>query len=183
MSLKAKRININLFDEHSIVNAMKELTVYKNSLQNKVNEIALRLADLGVDCAISNLVSYQALFTGELISSIHQRKILAQGNQAIYLVVADSEHACFVEFGTGYKGLANPYPTAVPPGNYGGYTGYVSGAQILENAKKGLYGWYYPGDDGKWYFTEGMPSRPFMYDTANELYKAAYKIVREVFSR
>ncbi len=33
----------------------------------------------------------------------------------------------------------------------------------------GRVGWYFPADDGTWKFTEGQASRPFMYNTAEQL--------------
>mgnify|MGYP003242076226 CR=1 FL=1 len=57
---------------------------------------------------------------------------------------------------------------------------YNSGATIF-TTKDGREGWYYPADDGTWRFTEGMPSRPFMYETAQYLRKEAQKIASEVF--
>lgn len=181
MSIIKHKFKANLLKKNGIDNLIKEIRQYQNSLQSKVNEIARRLSLLGVSYAISNILDYKALFTGELIASIDNRIIQTGNNQAIYAVVADSEHAAFVEFGTGWKGLGHPYPVAVPQGNYGGYTGYVSGSQIIANAKKGIYGWYYQDENGNWYFTQGMPSRPFMYETSEQLYNIASRIVREVF--
>ena len=37
-------------------------------------------------------------------------------------------------------------------------------------------------DDGKWYFTEGQGSRPFLYETRNALEAEVLKIAKEVFS-
>lgn len=182
MSITKHKYKVNLFDIKSIQQLKNDLLLYENSLQSKVNEIARRLSDLGVQYAISNIVSYQALFKGELLSSIQSRVIAQSDNEAIYMVVAGSEHAAFVEFGTGWKGLSKPYPIDIPAGNYGGYTGYVSGKQIIANAQKGIYGWYYQADNGKWYFTEGMPSRPFMYETSQDLYNIAENIAKKVFN-
>jgi hypothetical protein len=47
----------------------------------------------------------------------------------------------------------------------------------------GRVGWYYPADDGTWKFTEGLPSRPFMYETAQEVRRESNAIFREVFSK
>ena len=57
---------------------------------------------------------------------------------------------------------------------------YSTGKTIVE-VSPGQYGWFYPGDDGKWYFTQGMPSRPFMYETSLELMNLVVKTAREVF--
>jgi len=36
-------------------------------------------------------------------------------------------------------------------------------------------------ENGNWYFTQGMPSRPFMYETSMELMNLVVKTAREVF--
>ena len=45
----------------------------------------------------------------------------------------------------------------------------------------GRVGWIYPTDDGGFRFTEGMQSRPFMYETALELQREFPRIAKEVF--
>lgn len=181
MSIVKHKYKLNIFNKDSLTNLIENLKAYRGTLQSKVDAIAKELSLLGVEYAISNLVGYKALFSGELIRSINHRQVINKDNTAVYMIVADSEHAAFVEFGTGWKGLAKPYPVEIPQGNYGDYTGYVSGKQIVNNAKKGIYGWYYKGTDGKWYFTEGMPSRPFMYETSQDIYNIAESVARKVF--
>ena len=57
---------------------------------------------------------------------------------------------------------------------------YNTGKTIFE-IEPGQYGWFYQGDDGKWYFTQGMPSRPFMYETSIELMQLVVRTAKEVF--
>lgn len=86
--------------------------------------------------------------------------------------------AMFVEFGTGPKGEENPYI-----GDSMGWK-YNTGDNIKEYAINGVTvtGWFYPDGSGGYRFTSGMPSRPFMYETAMELrYNKMEKIIREVF--
>ena len=59
---------------------------------------------------------------------------------------------------------------------YGGGTTYVQ-------TEDGRVGWYFPARDGKWYFTEGQPSRPFMWETAQLLKSQVIPIARSVFNR
>ena len=47
----------------------------------------------------------------------------------------------------------------------------------------GRVGWFFPGDDGKYYFTEGQPSRPFMYETALMMARQVTPIARQVFKK
>lgn len=155
----------------------KELLNYKNvELRQKVNTLVRLLAEKGVLIAQANVTSYDAIFTGELLSSISAKNGGGTNGTAIFYIVADSKHAVFVEFGTGQIGSEAPYPYPLPPGVDWEYN---SGKTIFE-ISPGQYGWFYPKGD-KWYFTQGMPSRPFMYETAMELQELILKTAREVF--
>lgn len=155
----------------------KQLLNYKNvELRQKVNTLVRLLAEKGVLIAQANITSYDAIFTGELLSSISAKNGGGTNGTAIFYIVADSRHAVFVEFGTGQIGSEAPYPYPLPPGVDWEYN---SGKTIFE-ISPGQYGWFYPKGD-KWYFTQGMPSRPFMYETAMELQELILKTAREVF--
>ena len=160
-----------------IANLRKQLQDYKNNtLQTKLKEFVRKLAEEGVEVAQGNIASLEAIFTGELFNSIHTRDGGSTKDSAIFFVIADSEHAAFVEYGTGQRGEENPYPYDFPEGVQWDYN---SGSTIIEFSP-GEYGWFYPRD-GKWYFTQGMPSRPFMYETAITLSQRVKKIAKEVF--
>ena len=158
----------------------KDLQNYQNNiLQQKVNVFARRLAEKGVDIAKANIVRLDAIFTGELMNSIHARNGGGTNGVAIFYVVADSEHAAYVEFGTGQVGAEGSYPYPFPPGLDWEYN---TGTTIFE-ISPGQYGWFYPSKDGRWYFTQGMPSRPFMYETSIELMQIVVKTAKEVFAK
>ena len=174
----AKRVFKTDLSVKGIEQLKKDLLNYKNNtLQQKVNLLAKRLAEKGVDIAQVNVARLDAIFTGELINSIHAKYGGSAKGTAIFYVVADSHHAAFVEFGTGQLGMEGGYPYPFPEGVDWEYN---TGKTIFE-ISPGQYGWFYPGDDGKWYFTQGMPSRPFMYETSLELMNLVVKIAREVF--
>lgn len=155
----------------------KEIINYRdNTLQQKVNLLAERLADKGVDIARANVSKLDAIFTGELLSSIQKRQVSSGKRTAVFFVVTDSDHAAFVEFGTGQMGQEMPYPYPLPEGVTWDYN---TGKTIFE-VSPGQYGWFYPRD-GQWYFTQGMPSRPFMYEATMELYETVVQTAREVF--
>lgn len=172
-----KRIEINLFSDKSIQNAIKALRDYENSLTYKCRLLAERLAEKGVEVARIEVTSLDAIFTGDLMRSIHAEHIGNIKGGGIWAVVADDESAVFVEFGTlGSMGGKKEYPYPLPDGvhwNYG------SGSNIIQ--LNGKYGWFYKGDDGKVYWCEGMDSRPFMYLTGIELEKDVVQVAREVF--
>ena len=155
----------------------EQIREYQTSLESKVDIYARRLAQEGVLFAKYNVKDFDAVFVGDLLSSIKLRTGSKSKGKSVYFVVADSDHAAFVEFGTGYEGEEHPYSHPLPEG---ATWKYVTGYQIVNNAKKHIYGWFYERD-GNVYFTEGMPSRPFMWNTSQQLNMKAIQIAREVF--
>lgn len=175
----AKRVFKTDLSVKGIEQLKKDLLNYKNdTLQNKVNLLAQRLAEKGVTIAQNNITTLDAIFTGELLNSIQVRKGGSVKGTAIFYVVVDSHHAAYVEFGTGQLGAEGAYPYPLPEGVDWQYN---TGKTIFE-VSPGQYGWFYPGSDGQWYFTQGMPSRPFMYETSLELMNLIVKTAKEVFS-
>ena len=165
---KALEIKVSGVDE-----AIRMLERYQKTFQTRVELFMKKLTDYGVEKATEEVLTMDAVFTGELVNSIHSTEIESNAERVIFAVEADSEHAIYVEMGTGIIGATTPYPGKLP-------AIYAQGKTIRKTAD-GRYGWYYLGGDGKWYFTEGMPSRPFMYETAQYLRKEAQKIASEVF--
>lgn len=164
--------------QKGILEAKKLLLDYKrNVLQQKLQLLVQRLSEEGVRIAKSNITTLDAIFTGELLNSIKSESGGSTKNTAIFYVVADSEHAAYVEFGTGQLGLEGSYPYPFPEGVEWNYNTGKTIFQISE----GQYGWFFPMEDGTWRFTQGMPSRPFMYETAIELMRIAPKVATEVF--
>ena len=173
-----KRYNVDILSVSSIEKLKRELLNYKdNILQQRVDLLAMRLAEKGVDIAQINVAELDAVFTGELISSIHTQYGGSTKGTAIFYVVADSRHAAYVEFGTGQLGMEGGYPYPFPEGVD---CEYNLGEKIYE-ISPGQYGWFYQDDKGNVYFTQGMPSRPFMYETSMELMNRVVKVAREVF--
>lgn len=173
-----KKIELNLFSDKSIQNAIKALRDYENSLTYKCRLLAEKLAEKGVEVARMHVTGLDAIFTGDLMRSIHAEYIGNDNGSEIWAVIADDESAAFVEFGTlGSLGGREEYPYPLPDGvqwNYG------SGSNIIQLAN-GQYGWFYKGNDGKVYWCNGMDSRPFMYLTGIDLKKDVVKVAREVF--
>lgn len=173
----AKKVfKLNPLSSSSITALQKQLQEYRDSLDSKCQRLAQELADRGVQIAKANVTRLDAIFTGELLNSIYSRKGGGDKNTAVFFIVADSRHAAYVEFGTGQLGQEGSYPYPFPEGVEWDYN---SGETIIE-ISPGQYGWFYP-KDGKWYFTQGMPSRPFMYETSIELIQEIPKIAKEVF--
>ena len=69
---------------------------------------------------------------------------------------------------------------------YGALALYLVSLIISGGEKKGANPegwWYYDEKQGRKRWTKGMPSRPFMYETARDLERKVVEIAREVFSR
>lgn len=174
----AKKILKSDLSVSNIRHLQKELEKYRDSLEHKARLLAEKLSERGVEIARVRVASLDAVFTGELIESIHSEYKGSQKGGAVFAVVADSDHAAFVEFGTGPIGAESPYPYDLPEGVT---WEYASGKTIRQLAD-GRYGWFYP-KDGQWYFTEGMPARPFMFETSLELQEIVVEVAKEVFGK
>lgn len=148
----------------------KKVREYRKSLPDKCEEFAYRMAEEGVAIAQLKILSFDAVMTGELLNSINLEPGDIVSNGASYYIYTDCDWAAFVEFGTGVAGKSNPHPD----------TGLANWKYDTNN--HGEVGWWY-FNDGEWHWTKGMPSRPFMYETGQELrdMSVIMNIAREVF--
>jgi hypothetical protein len=160
----------------SIENAKKELIAYKQEIREKVQQAVVELVAYGFEVCKATIVEMNIPDTGHLLSTVNS--FFDAGTMRGFIRVS-CDYAVFVEFGTGTRGMATPYvgeAMAKTSYKYMGGTTYVT-------LSDGRVGWYYPADDGTWKFTEGLPSRPFMYETAQEIRQNANVIFREVFGK
>lgn len=172
-----KNIKVNILDPKSIDKAIKALNKYKQEVEQKTVALAQRLTDLGADIVRMKIVEMGAYATGELLSGVdgYFSPTLNAG-----FIRVTSDHVAFVEFGTGVA-LGN---TIHPNAEYLAKAGWDYGVgEHIFTTKYGKIGWIYPTDDGGFRFTEGMGSRPFMYETALELERQYAKVAKEVFGR
>lgn len=109
-----------------------------------------------------NVSDMDAYDSGELYNSIHE---VSNGN--VGYVIADAAHAAFVCFGTGVVGANNPHPEVA-----------IAGWKYDVNSH-GELGWWYIGKDGEAHWTKGMPSRPYMYNTAQQLRQMVIPAAKE----
>ena len=169
-------ININLNEKGSLQKGIKQLQAYKKRVQEKTSLLVQKLTDYGAEIVRVKIVGMGAYYSGELLSGVsgYFSPILNAG-----FVKVASDHVAFVEFGTGVVGQTAPHTN----GEYLSKAAwsYASGTKIF-TTQDGRVGWIYPTDDGGFRFTEGMESRPFMYETALELQRDLYRITQEVFS-
>ena len=169
-------IKINLNENGSLGKGLRKLGAYKRRLQNRTSLLIQKLTDYGAEIVRVKIVNMGAYYSGELLSGVegYYSPTLNAG-----FVKVTSDHVAFVEFGTGVKGQNSPHKN----GEYLSLAAwkYASGAKIF-TTQDGRVGWIYPTDDGGFRFTEGMESRPFMYETALELESNCKRIAQEVFS-
>ena len=98
------KIVVNVFSQKSIEDAIKGLQSYQDYLTYKCQLLAEKLAERGVEIARVQVAELDAIFTTELLSSIHSEYKGSVKGGGVWAVVVDSSHAVFVEFGTGVIG-------------------------------------------------------------------------------
>lgn len=169
-------IKVDLNKSGSIEKAIKDLQQYKKKIETNTRLLVERLTNEGAEIVRIKIVDMGAYYSGELLSGVdgYYSPSLNAG-----FVKVTSDHVAFVEFGTGVKGQNSPHKN----GEYLSKAAwsYATGAKIF-TTQDGRVGWIYPTDDGGFRFTEGMESRPFMYETALELQSKFPQIAKEVFS-
>ena len=170
-----KTITVRL-DPQSVKNAIDALNEYRADVERKARLLVERLTDYGADIARVKIVGLGAIDTGELLGGVDG---YYSPSLNVGYVKVTSDHVAFVEFGTGIVGKASPHRNDeyLSKASWS----YASGAKIF-TTKDGRVGWIYPTDDGGCRFTEGMVSRPFMYETVLELQREFPRIAKEVFS-
>lgn len=92
-------------------------------------------------------------------------------------VLAESDHAAFVEFGTGITGARNP------SGHAKDAAVIASGAYTPDGMGHGDSGWWYPGDDGELHWTKGQSGKGFMAAGAEEARSRVHEIARRAVRR
>jgi hypothetical protein len=147
--------------------AIKQVEAYKKELTVKCQLLIEALTSQGVDIAKFHVRDLGAFYTGELESSIGGYYSPSLGVGIIY---AGSWYAIYVCMGTGIAGQQSPHPLASEAG------------YVYDVNNHGEEGWVYFNDrDGRYHWTTGMPSRPFMYLTVKELDTICEKVAKQVF--
>lgn len=166
--MKKKVITVRL-DPESIAKAISELQMYKEEIERRVQLLVETLTDRGADIARAKVVELDAVYSGELLSSINSY-LFAFGGDPVGFIRVNAEYGMFVEFGTGIIGKTVDHH---PLQDAFGWEYDVN--------NHGWVGWLFPTDDGSYRRTYGQESRPFMYETALKLKSEFPKIVKEVF--
>lgn len=153
------------FNLNDIDSAIKQLDDYINNLPKKIDDLIETLIKSGVEIARRNLVSYNAIESQELFDCLTPIMYVEEHRG---LVFVDCNHGAFVEFGTGIVGKRNQkHPSQIP------WEHDIQG--------HGDSGWFYYDESGR-RWTKGMPSRPFLWDTSQELRNQLIETARGVFA-
>lgn len=149
-------MKINLkFNSTSIQAAIDQVEDYKKKVEQFPEKAVKKTVEMGVEQAKDFAMYMNAYDTGELVNGIVGD---VNGNKG--KIVSTAFHTMFVEMGTGVRGAEEPNPY-----------NYAEGWRYDVN-EHGEAGWYYIGKDGRKHWTQGMPSRPFMHDTAEVIREA-----------
>ena len=144
---------------------------YQKWLVRKSNELAKRLAEMGV---VNASIEFSRAF---YVGNNDTQMSLERRGEGRYAVVAQGEAVLFIEFGAGLlaqQGGGHPEPHGFGAGTYPG---------------KGHWddpnGWYLPKDkwqaDGTKHSYGNVPAMA-MYNTVKELERELDRVVREVFA-
>ena len=163
----ARVIHIDL-TPGGIDRAISELKRFQEDLKKALDDLMVALKDDGVAEAKMHILAFMAVDTGELLGSVEG----AYDPQThIAIIRAGADYAAFVEYGTGVVGQGSPHPAPVLLWKYD-----IHG--------HGEAGWEYVSPrDGKLHWTQGQPSRPFMYRTAERLRDKAPELAKRILSR
>lgn len=167
-----RNIRIDINNLSTIDSAIKELEEYRDSLDGKLDDIVDELRNEGELYAKNQVQEMDNWGTlGELVNSItsdHDGKASAKIYPTIYW-------AKYVEFGTGLRGTSQSHP--LPPSNwtYSAKGWWYPAKPDTPNPKTMMFPW------GFYAWTWGMPSRPFMWNTATWLYIRKNEVIREFF--
>lgn len=197
MSYKVlKSIHMELSTQ-SIDQARRELKLFREELRAKCLRLVEALAKEGAEIAKMQVISMEAVDTGELEHSIDAVFFPEERCGVVY---ADAPYAVYVEYGTGIVGAANPHPgigngssgEVVSMGGRDGqrttaHLGYgksfaadqATGKATSTNSENG---WVYMDRNGEFHFTMGYPSRPFMYNTLRWLEEHAPDKASEILT-
>lgn len=167
-------MKVNIFDTDDIDKAIDKVKKTQGALKSISREVMQELVDKGVEMARMKC----PVHSGETYESIHGY-VTEDGKG----VIVAGGNAAWIEFGTGVKGANNPYPgdkstmSGATP-----YNGYLSGDKIFETKDGMKMGWYYYDEHlDSVYFTEGQPSNPFMWETAQYIRAIAPGVVKIKF--
>lgn len=150
--------------ERSLEELERAIRAYADEVEAACPVISDSLAEIAAETARAAC----PVRTGALYGSISA----VSGGDGTAEAVAASEHAAFVEFGTGVVGAASP------SGHAKDSEAMARAGYVPDGTGHGEAGWVYPGDDGALHWTKGQPGRGFMAAGAEEARSRLYDVAR-----
>ena len=164
--MNKRQFNVEL-SSSSVKSSIGQLEAYGRSLEKRADELCKRLADEGVDTAVSAV----RVNTGALCDGIYMQR----SGDCEYLVISYSPYAWFVEFGTGVVGEGT-YPGELPAGWH-----YDERRSPWAHDPNDPTVWYYVSG-GRRFSTQGQPANAYMLAASETMRQKVLDIAREVFA-
>lgn len=178
----SKKIKVNILSLTSVKKCIDELQEYRNSLNNKCQEVVGRLAEIALhiisakiaEAAITvdsaNIESGQNFAGTPIVTYDNTPK----GSKAVISVAG--EDIIFIEFGAGvyHNGTAG-----ISPHPKGEEFGFVIGGYGKGKGVNKVWGYY--GDDGELHLTHGVKATMPMYSAIMEVVQLVPDVCKEVF--
>lgn len=146
----------------SVANCINYLEAYAKRLEKLGENMTQELTETGVMLAQQNAAYMDIYDSGELVDGIDSSYKRNKG-----YVESNAPHSAFCEFGTGIVGQSTQHPEPAPGWKY-------------DVNAHGEDGWWYYDDYGRRMWTKGMPSRPYMYDTARMMRGRIAQMAKEL---
>lgn len=179
----SKPIEVNVFSQKSIKQAIKELKEYKKWVLDKTEQLLEEFAKAGFEIVDENMQKASYTFDEKGIQSgsdtTHTTKVKMKrkGNVITADLIVEGKELMFIEFGAGvyYNGSAgsSPHPKGAVNGMIIGSYGKHHGIQKV---------WGYYNDSGSLILTHGVQAQMPVYKAEIEIIQNYINIARRVFN-
>ena len=163
----AKHVITMSLSTKSIENAIKELKVFKVSLDQKKDKLLEELANIGVKEA-------SVRFTTAMYDGVNDSSVTLEPTADGYCIKADGKAVAFIEFGAGvYHNPGEPYPNPRPS--------EIVGIGEYGKGRGKRQAWGFRDESGELVITHGNPAAMPMWYASEEMRRNILRIAREVF--
>lgn len=196
-----KKLKINLFNQTTIQQAIKELQEYKQDLKNKTELFCERLSKVGIDVIRVNLGNY-AIHIGL------RKNIEIEGNDCKAILILYDEHSVISEWVVrGDNGELVDKTAEISPvlmaefgsgKNASAAKKHQNAVNVKEQVGRGTFpsennkpfgnenhawqnSWSWQTKDGKWHRSSGMTPTMPMYNAYLEMERQIKQIGKEIF--
>lgn len=162
----SKKITIDVLNEESILNGIKELQQFRAWVLEKEKELRLRLAERGA--TVASISFSRAIYNGT-----NDVTVRVDSTGSVAVIYAEGSAVAFIEFGTGAKyGYGHPQA-----GEFGVGPGTWSDGPEGKGHWDDPNGWYYGHNQHSY----GNPPAMAMYRAVQAITEDLTQIAKEVF--